>query len=372
MQYKIIRKPFMLLETVGMLHKYINDIKAVETVKYRFPATDDAERKRREDCLQRMQQVQEIIDAVCIDVDRNDPMMVRFFGRVDCGCEYTCLAQLLTFSFCTLEYPGFWDHLEDICRKWKDLQERGCWIHGKSAVSLIFTDELDSPGDLIRQVKVLNYPGDFRMDLCDALNHFEDTVHQVAELIEPLSLRLEKIYASVPQLFEELWDYWEDATRAGNHVPLLEHMGLEEKTWDDHEITYLAVSCMNTNFGSNLLRGKTALNHSYNAVYVGSSATPESITVRKGVELDGISALFKCLSDKKRLEMLQRLAKERMYGQALAEVMNMDQGHVSRNLGMLNNCGLVVQQREMHRTYYETDCDALHDFFMRVENLIRN
>lgn len=372
MQYKIIRKPFMLLETVGMLHKYINDIKAVETVKYRFSAADDAERKRREECLQRMQRVQKIIDTVCADVDRNDPMMVRFFGRVDCGCEYTCLAQLLTFSFCTLEYPGFRDHVEDICGKWKDLQERGCWIHTKSSVALIFSDMQESPGDLIRQVKTLNYPGDFRMELCDALNHFEETVYQMADLIEPLSLRLEKIFASEPQLFAELWDYWEDATRAGNHVPLLEGMGLAEATWDDDEITCLALSFMNTNVTNGLLREKTPLNQCYNAVYLGSSATPESISVRKGVELDGISALFKCLSDKKRLEMLQRLAKERMYGQALAEVMNMDQGHVSRNLGMLNNCGLVVQQREMHRTYYETDCDALHEFFMRVENLIRN
>ncbi len=372
MRYNIIREPYILLETVGMLHKYVNDIKAVDTVKYRFPPADDAERQSRVRCMQRMNRVQEIINEVCVDVDRNDPQMVRYFGRVECGCEYTCLAQLLTFSFCTLERSDFWGNVEDICRIWKDLQERNCWIDSKSAVSLLFSDEPESPGNLIRQVKVLNYSGEFRMELCDALDSFEDTLHHMAELIEPLAQRLEKVFREDPFLFGDLWNYWQDVICSGKNAPILELMGADAAVLGEVTEVRIALSCMNTNLGSNLGGSNTALRLNYRALFLGSSVTPESTTIRKGVEWDGISALLKCLGDSKRLEMLRRLAKERSYGLALAEAMGIDQGNVSRNLGMLYNCGMLKQEREVHRTYYQTDSEALHDFFVRVEQLIHS
>lgn len=372
MQYKIIREPFMLLEAIGMLHKYINQIKAPDTAKYRFPPADDAERHRREDTMQRMRQIQEIIDDVCADVDRNDPQMVRFFGQVECGCEYTCLAMLLTYSFCTLDRPGFRENVEEICEIWEDFQRRGCWIHGRSAMSLVFSDETESPGNLIRQVKALNYPGDFRMELCDALTSFRESIYQLAELIEPLSLRLEQVYRQKPQLFGELWAYWENITKATPPATLMQNLGTIEGDWEIGQYTYLAFSYMNTNLSILMLLNNSVWNRNRNILYFGSLVTPESTVMRKGVEWDGISALLKCLGDSKRLEILRRLTKERSYGLALAEEMGMDQGNVSRNLGMLYNCGMLRQEREIHRTYYQTDSEALHEFFVRVEKLIHS
>ena len=136
--------------------------------------------------------------------------------------------------------------------------------------------------------------------------------------------------------------------------------------------TCLAMSLMNTNLGINIRQHGTALILNHNAVYLGSSVTAESVSMRRGVEWDGISALLKCLGDSKRLEILRRLTHERSYGLALAEQMGMDQGNVSRNLGMLFNYGMLKQEREVHRTYYQTDSEALHDFFVRVEQLIHS
>lgn len=367
MIYKIIRKPFMLLETVSMLYKYVNGIKTADTIKHPGTGIDEERRKAR---VCRIQKIQQIIDQVCADVDRNDPDIQRFFGNTECGCEYTCLAMVLTFSFYSLEHPDFRDHVEDICRLWDGFQAKGYWIQSSSSVALVFSQTMDSPGDLVRQIKALNYSGDFRVELMDALTHFHETMHHLADLIEPLSIRLEQVYREEPRLLEERWTYWENTIRDLPPAEFMSTMGMKDEAKDAAEETWLAPTFMNTNILAAMGAKNSILGLAHNVVLVGSLITMGSMAIRRGVELDGISALLKCLADRKRLEILHRLAKERSYGLALAESIGMDPGHVSRNLGMMHNYGFLKLERESLRAYYKADREALHDFLMRLEEVI--
>ncbi len=367
MAYNIIRKPFMLLETVSMLYRYINNIRAEATNKRPNAVVNEERRKAN---AQRAQQIQQVTSQVCADVDRSDPEMQRFFGRTDCGCENTCLAILLTYSFHTLDYPGFWDHVEAVCKLWKLYQEEGYWIRSSGTVALSFTETMDSPGDLIRQIKALNYSADFRVELMDALTHFSETVYRMAELIAPLSERLEQVYADNPHLLEERWDYWENTTRNLSPSEFLHTMGMSDEAEDAAEETWLAASFMNTNIMAAMGAKNSLRNLDHNLVLVGSLISMESVAIRRGVELDSISVLMKCLADRKRLEILHRLAKERSYGLALSESIGMDPGQISRNLGMMHNFGFLKLERESLRAYYVADREAFHEFLMRLEEAV--
>lgn len=367
MAYNIIRKPFMLLETVSMLYRYINNIKVEDTGKSPNAVVDEERRKAR---TQRAQQVQQITSQVCGDVDRNNPEMQRFFGRTDCGCENTCLAIILTYSFHTLDYPDFWDHVEEVCRLWTCYLAEGYWIQSSSTVALSFTQTMDCPGDLIRQIKALNYSADFRVELMDALTHFPETVHRLAELIAPLAVRLGQVYEENPHLLGERWDYWENITRNLSPSELLSTMGMRDEAEDAAEDTWLAAGFMNTNIMAAMGAKYSLRNLEHNLVLMGSLISMESIAIRKGVELDGISVLMKCLADRKRLEILHRLAKERSYGLALSESIGMDPGQVSRSLGMMHNFGFLKLERESLRAYYVADREAFHEFLVRLEEVI--
>lgn len=368
MQYKMMDKPLMLLETVSMVHKYVNGLELKDIV----PGRDSYNETWRHTQHCRAKKLLQLTAKICRDVDRNDPEMLRFFGTVECGCDYTCLALILTCSFvpCGLAYPNFWENVEAICKTWEEFQTKGYWIQSRSSVALIFSRDLDSPGDLLRQVKALNYPGDFRMELLDALMHFRQTVYRMAELIEPLSCRLEEAYREEPEVLGELRDFWNQKTQNEEDAASLVRLFGAEESRDVVGETWIAPTYMNSNILVAVGAENSLWELDHNVLLLGSLISTESITRQDSIELDSISAILKCLADRKRLEILHRLARERSYGLALAESIGMDPGHVSRNLGMMHNYGFVKQEREILRTYYHADRQTVHDFLMRVEEAI--
>lgn len=363
MSYEIIREPFMLQETVSMLYKFVNGHTASGLIKQWKWSADD---KR----IKRMNRMQEIMDEVCAGLDPHDPELRRLFGHVESGSEDVCLAQIMTYSFCTLKKPGFRDCVEEICGIWKQLQEQGYWIQPESMASLAFSNEPEHPGSLLRQIRALNYPAEFRLELCDVLENFDESMHRLAELIEPLSDHLEEIYRKDTWLFDELWTYWQRNFQKVPPLEMLEEFGLENKGQKTGEKTWVAFCLMNTHLLTYAMANQSPVCADHNLLLIGSCISPQSTIKRSGKDLDGISAILKCLSDRKRLEILQRLSQSRSYGQEIAEATGMDPGNLSRNLTMLHSYGFLRQERETLRTYYQTDQEAVHRFLVQVEREI--
>lgn len=64
-------------------------------------------------------------------------------------------------------------------------------------------------------------------------------------------------------------------------------------------------------------------------------------------------ALFKCLSDRSRLQICKSLAKEPMYVERLAERLDLSPSTVSFHLKKLEQAGMVTAQREQYYTIYQ-------------------
>ena len=91
-------KPYMLYETVGMLVKYVNRISMLEirdAMLRLYRNYVDETWHRRLECLQ------DIIQEVCKDVNREATEMQYFFGRREPGPgrDATTMARVMTIPF---------------------------------------------------------------------------------------------------------------------------------------------------------------------------------------------------------------------------------------------------------------------------------
>lgn len=367
MGYKMVREPFMLLETVGMLYRYVNGISFQSILsRQRFLMGNDATEAlyRRTNCLQA------IMEKVCAELNPDDPNLRRFFGRIEVEGEGVCLAQLLTESFISAKKPGLEDNTQEICDLWGSLQNSDAWIRSDSNVVLVFSQEEGSPGNLFRQVLALSYPAEFRLALYDALQSFEETMSELKALILPLANRLEALYEENRWLWNEVWTFWRDTFREITPLEFLAGRCQEELFQFAGEETTVAFSMMNSNMVLYNTSDSLPTFSDSNCIFIGCCVTPASLPRCKRIDLDNVTGAVKALADRKRLEMLQRLARERSYGAELAEIMGTDQGNLSRALTTLYNYGFLCQERENQRTYYKADREAFHNFWSLLETVL--
>lgn len=363
MSYRVVEELFLLTETVGMLYRYVNGITYTGYLKRWKMDTEEWESDPR---VRWMCRLQEIMEQVCKNVDPQDAAMQYFFNHVECGVEGVCLAQLLTDSFMTLEQPDYWNHVEEICQIWHNIQDQGAWIQPTSMDVLIFGTGPGCPGDLRKQLRALNYSTRFRMDLCKALEDFENTLWRLARLMEPIAMELKAIFERDPELHEELLEYWCEKFRETDPLQLLETMGSDVTNSTAGQETWVAVSLMNANLIVSSMFGTSCIGIEHNCFTIGSLVTSSTTVSKIGTNLDSISTVLKYISDKNRLEILYRLGSERSYGQALAEATGINPGNLSRSLSALHSYGFLRQKRERWRTYYETDKEALRAFLQDV------
>ena len=72
-----------------------------------------------------------------------------------------------------------------------------------------------------------------------------------------------------------------------------------------------------------------------------------------------VIALFKCLADKSRLQIIKSLAKEDMYVERLAERLGLSPPTVSFHLKKLEAVGIISSRKEQYYTMYFLNRDAL-------------
>lgn len=79
--------------------------------------------------------------------------------------------------------------------------------------------------------------------------------------------------------------------------------------------------------------------------------------------------LFKLLSVDKRIEIVERLKKEPMSVNALAEALGITQSAISQHLRVLKAAGLVTDERQGYWIYYSLNRDALEKCRQRLNRI---
>lgn len=359
---------FMLLETVAMLCQYVNG-KSYEAPlsTQRFFMNSDAFLSQS----RRMKRLQEIMEEICRDVDLSDPMLRRCFTSIHGDQNPMCLALLMTYTFCTNRVPDYWGNVEEICRLWRELSRQGYWISSENngADDFTFTNRPGCPGDLFSQIKALNFPSDFRMEIYDTFRDFERNLRELAAYIEPLARRLEDIFQKEQWMFEETEHYWREAFKQQSPTKFVASFADESLVNRMSDKTLVAISMMSSHMLV-INAADTPFGQGSNVIYIGSAIPSNGLPLNRGGDLEVVGNMLKCIGDKKRLEILQRLNKTPTYGAELAEIMGMDPGHTSRILTQMHGYGFLREEKDRLRLYYQPDRETIHNFLELVEATI--
>lgn len=367
MGYTFVRGPFMLYETTAMLYKFVNKI-TFQSILSRQRLMQGAPATKA--LVRRMNRLQEILDEVCADLNAEDPVLRQYFGRIVSDGEETCLAYLLTEAFGAPDGSGFQESFDRIRAMWTEYRARGFWITNDSANTLTFCDEPRTFKDLFAEIQALNLSADLRLQIYGALRDFDASMTELANLMEPLAQHLEALYARESWILEETQEYWQAIFDNQSPIDfLLSHIDARtlENAGEDTRVAIMLMNCSHIHYW---LRQDGCIPHEYSFIYIGSSISVTSITRKQNDDMESIGAILRAIGDKKRLETLRLLSKERMYLHELAEHMGIDPGSMSRILAALHGCGFLRQERVALRNYYQTDREIIHSFLELVETVI--
>lgn len=368
MGYEILRGPYLLMETVAMLHKYINGISFQSAIsRQRFFMSNPAYMAQS----RRMMRLQSIMEELCAGLNTSDPRLRHYFASAGDDPEGVCLAQLMTHPFCTLREPGLRENAAEICRIWKDLLSRGYWLTSRNGENMVFaiTNDPGCPGDLFMQIKAMRFPGAFQMEMYECFRDFERSMEELVELIEPYGNALAEFLRREQSLYQDAERYWSDTFRKTSLESFVATFTNEAFLAKMSEHTRVAVLLMD----SDLLTAVAAhspLDLDYNILYIGSAIPSNGLPRSRGGDVESVGNMLKCIGDKKRLEILRRLSAEPSYGLELAEVMGVDSGHMSRILSQMHSYGFLREDKDRQRVYYQTDREAIHNFLELVEDTI--
>lgn len=367
MGYEIAREPFMLQETVSMLYKYVNGITFQSTLsRLKLPENDPV----YEVINRRAGWLQEILFKVCKGLNPKDPAMRKYFDKVSLEVSDVCLAYFMINSFATAKKPGYWDNVNEICEIWQSMQQQGARIDPGTINGFVFLPTDGEPVDLFSQIKALNLPPEFRLELYEVVRDFEKNLRALAELLEPLAMKLEEIYQQERWIFEETVEFWEAEFQKVPPMDFLAAFAGPKIVEQAGEKTRVAVSLMNSSQLVAEMASALYLNGEYNVFFVGACMTTESISKTREKSLEQVSAALRCLGDRKRLEILRQLNKKQGYGFELSERMGIDSGSMSRALAQLHQFGFLRQERETLRNYYQTDSKAIRNFLQLAQATI--
>ena len=368
MGYEITGGPFLLMETVAMLHRYVNGISFQSAIsRQRFFMNDPAYLAKRE----KLSRLQTIMETICEGLDTTDPRIRHYFASAGEDPESVCLAQLMTHPFCTLRFPGLRENAREICGIWQDLQNRGYWLTSRNEENMVFafTNDPGCPGDLFMQIKAMRFPGDFRMKMYECFRDFEAGMAELVELIEPYAAALESRLLKEQELFRDAERYWDEAFRKTGVESFVATFANDPFLAKMSTHTRVAILLMD----SDLLTAVAAhspLALEYNILYIGCAIPANGLPRSRGGDVETVGNMLKCIGDKKRLEILRRLAAAPSYGLELAEQMGMDSGHMSRILSQMSGFGFLIEEKDRLRVYYRTDREAVRSFLDMVEDTI--
>ncbi len=367
MKYRFVRGPFMLMETVYMLFKYVNGI-SFHDILYRLKAHLGGEVPENQGRV--LRRVQQIMEQVCSGLDPREPQLQRFF-RKDEKDPDICLAIAMVATLEDMGSANVRDAIKTICDRWHWTQEHGCWIRETTDSQLYITGQPGCPGDLFEQIERMDSSPEFKITLYGGLRKFDQTAQELLELIEPLAERLAAIYREESWLFESVEESWQEVFAKTPPEEFLNQFFDDDNFWDPTKELRISVSMMHADCIRFSDCRYPPIGQDYEWMYIGCG-TPNCGLRRGGPTggMDAVSATMKFLSDRKRLEILQRLSQEASYGAELAESLDMHSGNMSRTLSQLYSHGFLRQERQDARLYYRTDRDSFISFLRLVERTV--
>ena len=367
---KIIAQTSIMMETVEMLYKYVNNL-TVDNIKRDFflrygEQLSPQDRQFNEELFQALGT---ILEEGTQGIDRGDARLQYFFQDLlgDRDHEWACLAKIMLYSFYEGEEFSLDESLSECRRRYAGFAKDG-FSHFK----IIGIDKAglnyipisgDQPEPLYRQLESFELPGGCKWEIYQSIMEYDSLMGQLEDLIRPVALRLEKILLRYDNLLQQTVRYWEEYFSSHSFWDCkAQMMGVEtdaeDSPGDEEVVWFWWMGFGQLHFYQS--PGRQALNI---GILVRAGTTPKSA----GYAQENVLNILKFLSDKSKFGIIRKLSEHSYYGLELANEMGLTSGTISKHLGALFSYGLLNLQRVNNRVYYRTDVSAVRKFLQQLE-----
>ncbi len=373
MKVNMISEPFLLYETLGMVGRYYTKrsyIATAEALTAKYGAL--LSESQLSELNSNAMIAEQFTNVACADLDLESPDVKFFFKPFDTGNpnEINCVARVMLLSFIELTSTGFDEQIEETKQRWRLLKEEGIEVLEFTNAGISMSSAHGRPmPTLFEQLYALQYPHEAKMDSFRALDNFDFYIDKLADILRPYAERLKAGLARLIPIYAycaERWEHSFDSLSRSQFLELLRINPESEKTL----ATNAAVSLFFFNeigYGYDFLHGA---DDEVSTVFIGAAVYHEYTKGYSEQRVEKLAEVMKSFSDPVKLDILSKLYKSPDYCLNLAQLLKLNAGNVSRHLTSLYDCGLLLKERDMGRTYYSTDLDAIRHALRDIESYI--
>lgn len=367
MAVKILTQPSILMETVELLYRFVNNLSLESSQrdflsKYTDPTDSEYEDGHYYEAV--FDSLRQIQEAATRDLARSDPKMVYFFRDMmpEGNQRGVCLAKIMLYSFYEGAGFSFSEGIAECRRNFADFraEDFSCYkIIGIDRGGLnCLPQDGDTPLSLYRQLESFDLPAGCKWEVYRALQEYDVLLNELEALLAPVADRMEEILCAHQSVVDQAAEYWRRYFTTHSFQDFkFDMMGIEAEPGEERETEqvlwfwWMGLSQMHFYQGAD----REALNI---GLLVRYGKTPKAA----GYAQENVLGILKLLSDKSKFDLLRKMTGRRCYGLELANEMGLTSGTISKHLSTLFSCGLLNLQRVNNRVYYQTDEIAVLNF----------
>lgn len=372
MLLKLLREPFLLYETLGMVCMYYTKrsfIKIAENLIGKFGELLSLE--QIEELRTNAMLIEQFTYDVCSDMDLDAPDIKFFLKPFDTGKpdEANCVAKICVLSFRKLSDTGFFEQVEGTKERWRKLQEEGVEVVDFSGAGISFACTNGKPvPNLFEQLYSMQYPHDAKMDAFRVLDNFDYYMDKLANILLPYANRLREGMPRLMPIYKSTADMWEQSFAKMSGNQLLELIRVDPANM----ITSETVAGISLFFFNEIGYGyEPGTNDNISTMYFGAGVYPEFTMKHTEKRADKLAEVMKSFTDPIKIDILSRLFHEPDYCLNIAQKMELNAGNMSRHLTALYENGMLLKERRNLRTYYSTDLQSILRTFSDIQKYIK-
>ncbi len=344
MNFKVHKKPCILLETVELVYSYVNQVPAeqlTEDAEYCIPAGD----------------ISAIRQAVCGPLDPDDAELQFYFRGVPVeGKEkhLSCLACCMIYSTMNLGCSGVDETVRSLKSGWF-LEERPFRVGGINGISINLTStDTGEFTTLASEISRLPVPHAYQLQLVEVFSAFTWHLDRLMAYLRPSAERLAPLLTPWVERAMPRAEQWERYLQEPSAMQtMLRKTGLKQP-----EIQRLDLALRY--FFPYAGPGEFQCQGSHLSLHMGVGVLPGKDAPQDADFLhDWEFTALRLLSHPDRARMLRVMTSQTMSVQELSQSLGLNPGSVFRDLNNLCNVGLLTQEIIANRVCYRTDSAAV-------------
>lgn len=362
----------MMMETVEVLNRYFNRndyqlSKQKLLMKYGAKYSKESEQL----FIKKMDLLQSIFTKVSRNIKIEGALGSFFFQNHYFQDMYANIASIIMMNFGDVTISCVSDYAKECKVRWQIILNSNVRIAGMSWSGLLF--EKGGEGTLrerlSEEIDGLPCPLELKWGIQKLLTRFTYYVDILAEWAEGIEDELRQELTALDVLIEPMYAVWESVFEKSWMEDLERRIPFEQQHYKYRKVKLclLRMPCDLVNVDERFDEDN-ALH-----VAVGITVEVDDNTDGSQVRVELISEVLKVLSEPNRFRILMLLSKDSLYGQEIADCINIDASTVSRHLNALLKYNLIyVEGQEGRNTYYRTNQSEMRNMILLLNKVFLN